>query len=149
MKKQLRLFRLGAVIAIILMMMISISTSAHSGGTDSKGGHYNHYTGEYHYHHGHPAHQHPDGVCPYGDYGTSSNATPENNLKSFKDRHPIINFFLGLSFVFLCVCAFFLFVEFIFTLLTGNGFEDKQARIMIGIISSTSFFVYVVSFFFF
>lgn len=38
---------------------------AHSGRTDSSGGHYNHTTGEYHYHHGYPAHQHPNGVCPY------------------------------------------------------------------------------------
>lgn len=38
---------------------------AHSGRTDSSGGHYNHSTGEYHYHHGYPAHQHTGGACPY------------------------------------------------------------------------------------
>lgn len=39
---------------------------AHSGRTDGDGGHYDHSSGEYHYHHGYPAHQHEDGVCPYG-----------------------------------------------------------------------------------
>lgn len=38
---------------------------AHSGGTDGNGGHYDKFTGEYHYHHGHSAHDHPNGVCPY------------------------------------------------------------------------------------
>jgi len=38
---------------------------AHSGGTDGSGGHYDHSTGDYHYHHGKPAHDHPNGVCPY------------------------------------------------------------------------------------
>ena len=33
---------------------------AHSGGTDANGGHYDHSSGEYHYHHGQPAHQHYD-----------------------------------------------------------------------------------------
>ena len=38
---------------------------AHSGDTDNNGGHYNRSTGEYHYHHGEPAHQHNNGECPY------------------------------------------------------------------------------------
>lgn len=38
-------------IFILLMLMLTvISLSAHSGRTDSNGGHYNHKTGEYHYH---------------------------------------------------------------------------------------------------
>lgn len=43
----------------------------HSGRTDEWGGHYDHSTGEYHYHHGYPAHDHydidGDGTvdCPY------------------------------------------------------------------------------------
>lgn len=46
--------------------------AAHSGGTDENGGHYDHSTGEYHYHHGHSAHQHPGGICPYQNSGSSS-----------------------------------------------------------------------------
>lgn len=38
---------------------------AHPGGTDGKGGHWDHSTGKYHYHHGYSAHDHEDGVCPY------------------------------------------------------------------------------------
>lgn len=48
-----------------LLFAFTLSASAHSGGTDGKGGHWNHSTGEYHYHHGKPAHDHPNGVCPY------------------------------------------------------------------------------------
>lgn len=51
--------------AVIAVSMLFTSAYAHSGRTDSSGGHYNHSTGEYHYHHGYPAHQHTDGVCPY------------------------------------------------------------------------------------
>lgn len=52
-------------IIFLCVVLLLPSASAHSGGTDSNGGHTNHSTGEYHYHHGYPAHQHPDGVCPY------------------------------------------------------------------------------------
>lgn len=51
---------------------------AHSGRTDSNGGHWDRSTGQYHYHHGHPAHQHydmdGDGIldCPYTFKGTTS-----------------------------------------------------------------------------
>lgn len=52
-------------ITLLLLLCIPLSVSAHSGGTDAIGGHNNSVTGEYHYHHGHPAHQHTNGVCPY------------------------------------------------------------------------------------
>lgn len=38
---------------------------AHSGRTDSSGGHNNRKTGGYHYHHGCSAHSHPNGKCKY------------------------------------------------------------------------------------
>lgn len=47
-----------------LIIILSIIT-LHPGMTDENGGHYDRSTGEYHYHHGYPAHQHPNGVCPY------------------------------------------------------------------------------------
>lgn len=58
-----RILSLG--IALLTVFLLSTVGFAHSGRTDSKGGHYDHSTGEYHYHHGHPAHQHPGGQCPY------------------------------------------------------------------------------------
>ena len=61
--------RIASVILIFLLAFGSISpVMGHSGGTDSNGGHYDHSTGEYHYHHGMPAHQHnEDGSCPYDE----------------------------------------------------------------------------------
>lgn len=53
------------ILALVTLLCIPIIVSAHAGRTDSAGGHYVTSTGEYHYHHGYPAHQHIDGVCPY------------------------------------------------------------------------------------
>ena len=53
-------------VAIICLLTPNI-LPIHSGRTDGDGGHYNHDTGEYHYHHGYSAHQHYDGVCPYDE----------------------------------------------------------------------------------
>lgn len=54
---------------ILLMLFFSFacgSAYAHTGRTDSDGGHHNWQNGgEYHYHHGYPAHDHTNGVCPY------------------------------------------------------------------------------------
>lgn len=53
------------ILACILLLSCCTAAYAHPGATDANGGHYDHSTGEYHYHHGYPAHQHPDGRCPY------------------------------------------------------------------------------------
>lgn len=65
------------------------SASAHPGRTDANGGHYDSSTGEYHYHHGYPAHQHTNGICPYDfddqtgwNSGTSSNSSGGNRKES-------------------------------------------------------------------
>jgi hypothetical protein len=42
-----------------------LCASAHSGSLDGKGGHRSTSTGDYHYHHGYPAHSHENGICPY------------------------------------------------------------------------------------
>lgn len=52
-------------IALIIALLCPATVYAHSGKTDGSGGHYDHSTGEYHYHHGYPAHQHENGECPY------------------------------------------------------------------------------------
>lgn len=60
-----------SIIAITLALLLAVSAAAHPGATDSRGGHTDHSTGEYHYHHGYPAHQHYDmngdgrADCPY------------------------------------------------------------------------------------
>lgn len=62
-----------AIVTVVVMLMVSVS--AHPGRTDSNGGHHNRSTGEYHYHHGYPEHQHTGGECPYSfDNQTGKNS---------------------------------------------------------------------------
>lgn len=56
---------LSIFIALLSVFLLSAVASAHPGQTDGDGGHYDRSTGEYHYHHGYPAHQHTGGLCPY------------------------------------------------------------------------------------
>lgn len=75
------------VIALLLCLLVFSFAFAHSGGTDANGGHHVTATGEYHYHHGKPAHDHPNGVCPYdtkpssssGYHNSSSGTSSSNN----------------------------------------------------------------------
>lgn len=62
---------------LLCLILFALPAAAHPGRTDSNGGHTDHSTGEYHYHHGQPAHQHIDGQCPY-DF----NETPYYNKSS-------------------------------------------------------------------
>lgn len=68
----------------ILWLSVTNIVPIHSGRTDGNGGHYNHSTGEYHYHHGYPAHQHRYGECPYksGSNNTTKNNNSNNNSAS-------------------------------------------------------------------
>ena len=67
----------------VLVASYSLTSYAHSGGTDASGGHHNRKTGGYHYHHGMGPHQHPNGVCPYAQPAKSypKTATPATTLK--------------------------------------------------------------------
>lgn len=69
-------------IALILLILCiaTILVFAHGGKTDANGGHYDRSTGEYHYHHGYPAHQHTNGVCPY-DYDDKTNHSSGGSSK--------------------------------------------------------------------
>ena len=75
---------LSLSLILIVLCLSCIQASAHSGKTDASGGHYDSSTGEYHYHHGYPAHQHTNGKCPY-DYKDktdhSSGISPGGNNK--------------------------------------------------------------------
>ena len=70
------------VVLFSFVALFCFNVFAHSGGTDSKGGHYDHYNNEYHYHHGHPAHQHEDGSCPYVTK-SDTNESDEKNISFF------------------------------------------------------------------
>lgn len=73
------------VVAFISMVVVALSlvvtAYAHSGRTDSQGGHYDRSTGEYHWHHGMSAHQHydmdGDGIldCPYSSKAKTETTT--------------------------------------------------------------------------
>lgn len=54
-------------VAILFTTLLSIVfyAQAHSGRTDGRGGHHDRQNGGYHFHHGYPAHYHPNGECPY------------------------------------------------------------------------------------
>lgn len=61
------------------ILLFSSTAFAHSGRTDSSGGHhdYNNVSGlgSYHYHHGYGPHLHPNGVCPYSSSARSSSSS--------------------------------------------------------------------------
>lgn len=58
------------IFALVTLLSLTVAF-AHSGGTDTNGGHYNSENGDYHYHHGHSAHNHyyigedMIEICPY------------------------------------------------------------------------------------
>ncbi len=81
----------GLFVGCVLIILISLTAYAHPGRTDANGGHYDHSTGEYHYHHGYPAHQHIGGVCPY-DYDDQTNHNSNNsNHSQFTTPYPSLN----------------------------------------------------------
>lgn len=82
------------VVLTFSIFLLTFSASAHPGRTDSKGGHTSSSTGEYHYHHGYDAHQHPNGTCPYEfddqtrrSSGSQSPETNEADINKGKDSN--------------------------------------------------------------
>ena len=72
---------------VITMMCVSLNAYAHSGRTDSSGGHRDNKNksglGSYHYHcGGHPAHLHKNGVCPYTSKSKKSSSSSKSNSSS-------------------------------------------------------------------
>ena len=73
------------ILCLVLALVLLPCASAHGGKTDADGGHYDTQTGEYHYHHGYSAHQHPDGVCPY-DYAVQTNTSYQTKKQVDEDE---------------------------------------------------------------
>ncbi len=74
----------SSVPASVLPFSSAITAEAHSGRTDSRGGHRDNKNksglGSYHYHcGGHPAHLHPNGVCPYSGQSSSSGSAAQSS----------------------------------------------------------------------
>lgn len=79
-----RLLAIGLALALAVLPACAF---AHSGRTDSRGGHKDNKNksglGSYHFHcGGFPAHLHPGGVCPYSSNGTSSRAKSSSSSSS-------------------------------------------------------------------
>ena len=80
---------ISLLFVLFLCLQVPAVVFAHPGRTDSNGGHTDHSTGEYHYHHGYPAHQHydmdGDGTvdCPYKlkDQANHSTTSSSNNIQ--------------------------------------------------------------------
>lgn len=87
------------IILSIALIMASNISFAHSGRTDSNGGHKDNKNasglGSYHYHcGGHPAHLHPNGVCPYSSSASSSTSkkatsSSKSTVNSTKESTPV------------------------------------------------------------
>ena len=82
---------------LLCLCIVCVSVAhAHPGKTDSNGGHYDHESGEYHYHHGYPAHQHTDlnddGIrdCPY-DFDDKTGENSGNSNGSSTSQVPTTN----------------------------------------------------------
>lgn len=81
-KKRVKIFSI--ILLVLSIISINIFTLAHSGRTDSRGGHKDNKNksglGSYHYHcGGHPAHLHNNGVCPYSATSSSSSSVTLKN----------------------------------------------------------------------
>ena len=76
---------------LVAVLVIPSPVLAHGGRTDASGGHTDRSTGEYHYHHGYSAHQHPNGVCPYNfddqtDHSSGSSSGSSSSAEASWDH---------------------------------------------------------------
>lgn len=77
------------LLALILISSLMLVAYAHPGNADWRGGHIDHSTGGYHYHHGYSAHQHKDmdgdGIldCPY-NFEKRENQSSGSSYKSYR-----------------------------------------------------------------
>ena len=71
---------ISILLTVLTIISIGVNSYAHSGKTDSSGGHKDNNNksglGSYHYHcGGYPAHLHTNGVCPYSSSSTKTTST--------------------------------------------------------------------------
>lgn len=76
---------LTIVLTLSLVISAPFMSLAHSGRTDSSGGHKDNKNasglGYYHYHHGMGPHLHPNGICPYSSQSsTATKSTPAKTV---------------------------------------------------------------------
>ena len=98
---------------LIICLFLNLCFSAHSGKTDSSGGHINKSTGEYHYHHGYPAHKHTNGNCPY-DFDDKTDHSTSTSIKKDSGNIPILG--IVMLIIFISPICIFIFLHFIYYL---------------------------------
>ena len=79
--------RLFLLFVFLFCSISPLIVSAHSGGTDARGGHHNSRTGGYHYHHGYSAHGHYD-IDGDGKIDCPNLVKKENATKSISYEEP-------------------------------------------------------------
>lgn len=124
----------------LILFCFPINCTAHSGGTDAFGGHYDNNDGGYHYHHGYSAHDHPNGNCPYNKNDKSEN---RNNVSSNYNGQKRKTSFWDITKAFFESLFFSLFVSIGFSLFFVEFFE-KHLKIdgcLLHIISFIVFFI--------
>lgn len=80
---------ISILFVVLSVILIGVNSYAHSGRTDSSGGHKDNKNksglGSYHYHcGGHPAHLHTNGVCPYSSSSSSKSNKSSSSSSSKK-----------------------------------------------------------------
>lgn len=115
MKKIIPLFTL------LIILVFSSMVYAHPGRTDENGGHYDRSTGEYHYHHGYPAHQHENGVCPY-DFNDNTKNDNNNQIVTHKNQNTLIH---SVVFIILCNSAPFIYIAYTFFVDYVKSYKKK------------------------
>ena len=78
---------ISILLIILSIISIGVNVYAHSGRTDSSGGHKDNNNksglGSYHYHcGGHPAHLHTNGICPYSSSSSASKSSTSSSSSS-------------------------------------------------------------------
>ncbi len=78
---------ISILLIILSIISIGVNVYAHSGRTDSSGGHKDNNNksglGSYHYHcGGHPAHLHTNGICPYSSSSSASRSSTSSSSSS-------------------------------------------------------------------
>lgn len=84
----MKIFKRILTICVCVCLVFSSSlSSAHSGRTDSSGGHHDYQNksglGSYHYHHGLGPHLHKNGICPYSVKSKSSSSSSKKTSKYY------------------------------------------------------------------
>lgn len=125
--------------ALLVISLVTIMAFAHPGRTDSNGGHTDHSTGEYHYHHGYPAHQHIGGRCPYdyedrtdsGSSSSSGSGSYESSYSSSQSDEDSIKWLAivigAVSVTFICAGVLFANREIF------NKLSETVGKILIGV----------------